>query len=212
MRQFARLFIGILAAALMAVGATSALAQEKAKEQDVTQMVVTVCSKCHGMDGNSESPNYPKLAGQLKVYLLTQLKAFRDQSRKDPDAHIYMWGISQLLDDPMAKKLADYFSAQKPSRGIPGDAQLTAKGKDIYLGGVKDKKVPACVLCHARQGAGIAVFPRLAGQHAKYLVKQIKVFHTDDRPQPGVTITMKAVVERLSDEEAEQVAAYLQGL
>lgn len=173
-------------------------------------MVVTVCSKCHGMDGNSSSPRYPKLAGQHKVYLLAQLKAFRDQSRKDPDAHAYMWGISRLLDDAMAGKLADYFSAQKPTRGTPGDAQLAAKGKDIYEGGIKSKNVPACVFCHARQGVGIAVFPRLAGQHAQYLVTQIKVFHTDDRP--NLALAMKAVVEMLSDEEAEQVAAYLQGL
>lgn len=192
------------------VFAALSLASVHAQGEDVNQMVVTVCSKCHGMDGNSTSPMFPKLAGQHKEYLLAQLKAFRDQSRKDPDAHAYMWGISRLLDDEMTVKLVDYFSAQKPTRGTPGDAQLAAKGKVIYERGIERKKVPACAFCHGQQAQGIAVFPRLAGQHAQYLVRQIKVFHTDDRP--NLAVTMKAVVQRLSDEEAEEVAAYLQGL
>ena len=197
-----RLIVGVLAAL--------SFASAHAQEEDVKHMVVTVCSKCHGMDGNAISPNFPKLAGQHKQYLLAQLNAFRNQSRKDPDAHTYMWGISQLLDDKMAAKLADYFSAQKPTRGTPGNAQLAAKGRVIFEQGIESKKVPACVFCHGQLAQGIAIFPRLAGQDHDYLVKQIKVFHSDDRPNNARI--MKAVVEKLSDEEAEAVAAYLQGL
>ncbi len=198
----ARLIAGILAALW--------LAPVHAQGNDAKQMVVTVCSKCHGTDGNSSSPAIPKLAGQHKEYFVAQVKAFRDQSRKDPDAHTDMWTISARLDDAMVAKLADYYASQNPARGTPGDAQLAAKGKVIYERGIQSKSVPACVFCHGQQGQGIAVFPRLAGQHAEYLVKQIKVFHTDDRP--NLAVTMKSVVERLSDEEAKQVAAYLQGL
>ena len=186
------------------------MATVHAQVQDADQTVVTVCSKCHGIDGNSISPSYPKLAGQHKDYFLAQLRAFRDQSRKDPDAHTDMWAIGGRLDDKMMAKLADYFFAQKPSRGKPGDGQLVAKGKVIYERGIKSKGVPSCSFCHGRNAEGIAVFPRLAGQHAQYLVKQIKLFHTDDRP--NLAMTMKAVVQRLSDEEAVQVAAYLQSL
>lgn len=197
-----RLVVGVLAAL--------SLASVRAQGEDVNQMVVTVCSKCHGMDGNSASPNFPKLAGQHKEYLIGQLKAFRDQSRKDPDAHTYMWGVSQQLNDPMMVKLVDYFSGQKPTRGTPGDAQSAAKGKVIFENGIEGKKVPACVLCHARNAVGIGIVPRLAGQHSRYLVQQIKVFHGDERPV--YARIMKSAVERLSDEEAEQVATYLQGL
>ena len=197
-----RLIAGVLAAV--------SLASAHAQETDVKQMVVTVCSKCHEMDGNAILPNVPKLAGQPKQYLLAQLDAFRDRSRKDPDAHTYMWRISQLLDDNMRVKLADYFSAQKPTRGTPGDEQLAAKGKVIYERGMESTKVPACVFCHGLHGQGIGIFPRLAGQHAQYLVTQIRVFHSDDRPNNA--LIMKAVVERLSLEEAKAVAAYLQGL
>jgi len=199
---FTRLIAGVLAAVW--------LASVHAQGKDVKQMVSTVCSKCHGIDGNSSSPAYPKLAGQHKAYLLAQLKAFRDQSRKDPDAHTDMWAISGQLDDEMSWKWADYFSAQKPTRGTPGDAQLVEKGKAIYERGIQSKRVPACSFCHGQEAQGIAVFPRLAGQHAQYLVQQIRVFHTDDRP--NLAKTMKSVVQKLSAEEAEQVAAYLQGL
>jgi len=197
-----RLIAGVLAAL--------SLASVHAQAEDVNQLVVTVCSKCHGMEGNSTSPTVPKLAGQPKEYLLVQLQAFRDRSRKNPDARHFMSGISQSLDDNMVVKLADYFSAQKPTRGAPGDAQLAAKEKVIFERGIESKKVPACVFCHGRNAQGIGVFPRLAGQHAQYLVAQIKVFHTDDRL--NLALAMKAVVQRVSDEEAEEVAAYLQGL
>lgn len=196
----------LIAGVLAALSLASAHAQEK----DAKQVVIAVCSNCHGMDGNATSPMFPKLAGQHKEYLLAQLNAFGDQSRKDPDAHTYMWEITRRLDDKMGVKLAEYFSAQKPTRGTPGDAQLAARGKVIYEHGVESKKVPACVFCHGQHAVGIGIFPRLAGQHHQYLAKQIKVFHGDDRPNNARI--MKAVVERLSEEETEEVAAYLQGL
>lgn len=197
-----RLIAGVLSAL--------ALPAAYAQEQDAKQLVVNVCSKCHGIDGNSTSPNYPKLAGQHKEYFVAQVKAFRDKSRKNPDAHADMWKVIAELNDEMAMRLAEYFFAQKPARGAPGDPQLAAKGKVIYERGIKSRNVPACVFCHGQNGQGISVFPRLAGQHAQYLVKQIKVFHTDDRP--NLSKVMKSVVDQLSDEEAQQVAVYLQGL
>jgi len=186
------------------------LVSGRAQAQDVKQLVVAVCSKCHGTDGNSTLPRYPKLAGQSKEYLTVQLKAFRDQTRKDFDAHAFMWEPSKTLTDEMISQLGDYFAAQKPAPGKPGNAKLAEKGKVIYERGIESKRVPACAFCHGQQAQGTSKIPRLAGQHAAYLVRQLKVFHGNYRP--GLSVTMKAVVERLSDEEAEQVAAYLQGL
>ncbi len=200
--KFIRLVLGALAALW--------LASVHAQGEDVATIVGTACAKCHGMDGNSTSPKIPKLAGQHKGYLLGQLKAYRDQSRKGADAHAYISGNSQKFDDTMLAKLVDHFAAQKQTRNAPGDAQLEAKGKAIFENGIASKKVPPCVLCHARGAAGMGIVPRLAGQHREYLVKQIKVFHSDDRPV--YARIMKSVVKKLSDDEAEQVATYLQGL
>lgn len=199
-----------LAYLVTAIVSTVSLGSVHAQEEDIRQIAVTVCSKCHGMDGNSTSQKYPNLAGQQKEYLVAQLKAFRNKTRKDPDAHTDMWRIAAALDDATAAKLAEYFASRKPAPGKPADPQLAAKGKVIYERGISSKNVPACVFCHGQNAQGISMFPRLAGQHAEYLVKQIKVFHTDNRP--NLAKLMKSVVEQLSDEEAAQVAAYLQGL
>ena len=186
------------------------LAQLPALGQDANHTVTTVCSKCHGMDGNSTVSRYPKLAGQGREYLSSQLKAFRDHSRRDPDAHTSMWGPTQSLTDGAISDISTYFSTRKPSPGTPGNAKLAEKGKVIYERGIESKKVPACAWCHGQQAQGTPIIPRLAGQHAEYLVKQIKVFHGNYRP--GLAVTMKAVVDKLSNDEAEQVAAYVQGL
>jgi cytochrome c553/cytochrome c5 len=200
--KYLRLVVGLL----LAISLVSARAQG----QNANEMVATLCSKCHGMDGNSINPRYPNLAAQGKEYLVTQLRAFRDKSRNDPDAHAFMFGVAELLNDELIVALADYFSNQKPVRGEPGDPQLAAKGKVIHGEGIASKHVPACGWCHRSDAQGTTVVPRLAGQHAEYLVRQIKAFHQDSRP--GLSATMKAVVQSITDEEAEQVAAYLQGL
>ena len=181
-----------------------------AQEKSARQIIAQVCSNCHGMDGNSISPIFPKIAGQNKDYLVSQLNQFRAQTRKDPDAHAYMWGLTRLLDDKSILAIAEYFAAQKPTPGPVAEAQIASKGKAIYANGIEDKKVPACATCHGTEAQGVAIFPRLAGQHARYIVKQLKVYHTNDRPE-NATI-MQGVVQGLNDDEAALVAAYLQGL
>jgi cytochrome c553 len=220
------------------------------------------------MDGNSNSPRYPKLAGQTKAYLVAQMKAFRDGSRADTDGHFSMWEVAKLLDDEMALKAANFFSAQRTTASIPGDAHpvasgrdeherssksrersacvacharnelddkmalkaadyfstqraqdstpgdanLVAKGKEIYVRGVLDKQVPACAICHAREGRGYAVVPRLAGQHPQYLAAQLKASHVRADGRRKLAVTIETKVDKLSDEEVRQVTAYLQGL
>ena len=195
-----------LAAAFTAL----ALVAPYAQGQDANASVAASCSKCHGATGISVNPRYPNLAGQGREYLVGQLKSFRDKSRRDPDAHVFMWAVGKTLTDEQINKLADYFSSQKPAPGRPADAALAAQGKEIYERGIRNRGIPACGFCHGSQGQGTSQIPRLAGQHAGYVEAQIKVFHHDYRP--GFSFTMKAVVEKLSDEEAKQVAAYLQGL
>ena len=135
-----------------------------------------VCSNCHGVDGNSVSPNFPRLAGQNPGYLATQLENFRSHQRSDPPGFEYMWGISHHLSDDQIKGLAEYFAKQVPQVNAPVDARLMAAGKAIFENGVSDKEVAPCMACHGPQAQGIASFPRLAGQHQDYLVKQLHVF------------------------------------
>jgi cytochrome c553 len=170
-----------------------------------------VCSNCHGVDGNSTSPNFPNLAAQPQTYIVHQLEGFREHSRSDPAGFEYMWGLSRHLTDGQIEGLAAYFSGQKPrGNAVRPDAAQASAGKKIFEGGVPEKSIPACVSCHGDRGQGKDQFPRLAGQHADYVMKQLSVFQrTDERPKGAV---MKVIAHDLTGENMRDVAAFLQGM
>lgn len=170
-----------------------------------------VCSNCHGRLGNSVSPSFPNLAGQVEAYSISQLQAFKSHGRQDPAGFEYMWGLSRSLTEDQIKGLATYYASQKPAKQpLQADAIRIASGKAIFEDGVSAKGVPACVGCHGAQGQGTGAFPRIAGQHADYLVKQLLVFQsTDERPEGSV---MKTVSHALSQQDIENVAAYAQAM
>lgn len=168
-----------------------------------------VCAICHGVDGNSISPNFPRLAGQQATYIEDQLRNFRAQGRSDPAGFEYMWGLSHRLTDDQIKGLAEYFAKQVPGPNAPVDAKLVAAGATIYENGVPAKEAPPCVACHGPKAEGVANFPRLANQHQDYIVKQLQVFQrTEQRPNTPMT----QVAHLLSREDMEAVAGYLQSM
>jgi cytochrome c553 len=172
-------------------------------------MAEQVCSNCHGTGGRSVSPNFPNLAAQQPVYLMAQLKEFKGHNRLDPAGFEYMWGLSRSLSDAQIKGLADYYAAQTPAAPTPtGDATLIAEGKDIFEKGVPAKGIPPCSTCHGPTAQGNEQFPRLADQHADYIVKQLNVFQrTDERPEGSI---MKTIAHDLTPRHMEAVAAYLE--
>jgi cytochrome c553 len=176
-----------------------------------TTLAQQVCSNCHGLTGNATSPNFPNLAGQMEAYFIAQLHGFKSHGRQDPAGFEYMWGLSRSLTDDQIKGLAAYFAAQKPARQpIEGAASRIEAGKAIFANGLSAKNVPACSSCHGAEGQGNGAFPRIAGQHADYVVKQLVVFQrTDERPEGGV---MKVVAHELTRQDIENVAAYVQAM
>ena len=175
-------------------------------DQAASKVAIQVCSNCHGAGGHSTSPVFPRLAGQQELYLVAQMKAFRSKTRGDPEAHNYMWGMATLLDDPMIAALAKYFSAQPPSPGTLGDPVLVEKGRLLYQNGDPEAGVVACAGCHGPNAAGVAIFPRLAGQHAEYIVRQLEVIQRQLRASP----IMHGVIKDLSPSQMRAVAQYLQ--
>jgi cytochrome c553 len=172
-------------------------------------LAAQVCSNCHGLDGNSTSPAFPRLAGQQAAYIVSQLTNFRDHQRIDPPGYQYMWGLSRHLSDEQIAGLADYYSRQTAHRDPAQveDAKQLATGKEIFDKGLPDANVIACSACHGPTGQGMAAFPRLAYQHADYVIKQLNIFQ-NTQGRPGTP--METVVHPLTGPDKTAVAAYLQ--
>lgn len=171
-----------------------------------------VCSNCHGLDGNSVSPNFPNLAAQTEPYVVEQLTSFRKHSRLDPAGFEYMWGLSRHLTDRQIQELAAYYAGQsvKTPAYPTAKPELRDAGRQIFSSGVPGKNIPACLTCHGPEGLGNQQFPRIAGQHADYLVKQLLVFQrTDQRPEGAV---MKVIAHDLTPANIDAVASYLEAL
>ena len=173
-----------------------------------------VCSACHGADGNSAVPTFPKLAGQGERYLSKQLQDIRDGARPIPTM------VGQL-DGKSDQDLADLaaFYASQPASGGQTDPALLELGEKVYRAGVAERNVAACSACHSPMGKGNAPagFPALGGQHAEYISTQLKMYrkgYEDEtgRTNDGDTKIMRTTAFGLSDKEIEAVSSYVAGL
>jgi cytochrome c553 len=177
-----------------------------------TTLAQQVCSNCHGLHGVAVSPNFPNLAAQQPDYLVGELTSFRDRHRRDPAGFEYMWGISRRLTDAQIQDLARYFSSQPPAHApYAGDDAQLAQGRALFSQGAAERGVPACASCHGEKAQGAGGFPRLAGQHADYVVKQLTIFQRsgDERPLGQV---MTVVGHKLTVADIRAVASYVESL
>lgn len=175
------------------------------------QAKAAVCGACHGPDGNSPAPNFPKLAGQGERYLTKQMQDIKSGKR----TVLEMTGLLTNLSDQDLADLAAYFASQKGSVGA-ADPKLVARGEQLFRGGNLEKGLPACTGCHSPNGAGNAAasFPRLSGQHATYIAKQLTDFRKEEagRANDGDAMTMRTIARKLSDEDIAALSSYIQGL
>lgn len=168
-----------------------------------------VCAACHGADGNSMNPEWPKIAGQHASYLVGQLQAYKSGARKNA----LMNGQAMGLSEEDMKDLAAYFTEQEMSAGV-ADPELVAIAEPIWRGGKADTGTPACSGCHGPAGMGnsAAQWPRLAGQHAAYSATQLKLYREGTRAGTANAQMMSQVAKGLTDKEIEALASYMSGL
>lgn len=200
---------------LLHLGATALLgaclppAMAQPSSAQANDIAVKVCSQCHGPGGDGTNPMFPKLAAQQPEYLENQLKAFRAHERAEPEAQHYMWGAaSRDIDESLISAMARYFASQPAPNARPGDPALIAKGKTLFQEGSPQRQIQACASCHGPEAKGNGAFPRLAGQHEQYLLKQLRLIHSAVRKAP----VMHGIIEHLDDADMRAVAAYLQSL
>ena len=167
-----------------------------------------VCAGCHGVDGNSAVPNFPKLAGQDARYLAKQLAEFKSGGRKDPT----MAGMVAGLSQKDMQNLGAYYASQKVNPGIAsGDAVTLKKAERLYRGGDAKNGISACMSCHGPSGHGIPPrFPAVSGQHAAYTQKQLLDFKAGTRSNDSEVMTRIAF--RMSAAEIKAVSEYMAGL
>jgi cbb3-type cytochrome c oxidase subunit III len=173
------------------------------------QAKAAVCGACHGADGNSMAPNFPKLAGQGERYLLKQMHDIKDGKR----TVLEMTGLLTNLSDEDLADIAAYFSSQNGSVGA-ADPKLVAQGEALFRGGKLAEGMPACTGCHnpAGQGNAEAGFPHLGGQHAAYTAKQLTAFREGERTNDGDAMIMRSIAAKLSNKDIAAISSYIEGL
>ena len=168
------------------------------------------CGGCHGFDGNSPIPMYPKLAGQNETYIVNQLKDFKaNTTRQNP----IMMGMAAGVSDADAADIGAYFQAQSVKAAAAFDESKITAGREIYKGGNMQTGIPACQACHGPTGAGTAGigYPQLGGQYVDYTLAQLKAFKNGSRSNDDKAV-MRSIVEKMSEEDMAAVANYIASL
>jgi cytochrome c553 len=186
--------------------------QAAAKPGDATagQAKAAVCGACHGMDGNSTDPQYPRLAGQTESYIARQLVNFKSGIRQNP----IMMGMAAPLTPQDMHDLGAYFATKQSLPGV-ADQALVERGAQLYHEGDPTKGVPACMACHGPDGRGNpgAIYPQLAGQHANYVQATLKAWHdgatwgTDAHAK-----IMPSIAQKLDEKDIAALSSFIEGL
>jgi cytochrome c553 len=207
-----KLFAPYLVAALLAMPAVSSFAAGDAapvKKPDLVSgeaKYTAVCAACHGVDGNSGAPTFPKLAQQHPEYLAKQLQEYKTGIRKNA----IMQGFAATLSADDMMNISYWVGSKQIKPGFAKEKDLVALGERIYRGGVPDRQIAACAGCHSPTGAGIpAQYPRLGGQHAEYTAAQLTNFRDGVRMN---SLQMNQVAAKLNDREIRALADYISGL
>ena len=192
--------------------AAAPAAEAAAKPGDATagQAKAAACGACHGMDGNSTDPQYPKLAGQSEQYIVHQLQNFKSGRRQNP----IMLGMATPLSEQDMHDIGAYFASKTALPGV-ADQALVEHGQQLFREGDVKRGIPACMACHSIDGRGNpgAMYPQLESQHAQYVQATLKAWHdgtswgTDAHSQ-----IMPAIAQKLSTDDIAALASYVEGL
>jgi cytochrome c553 len=178
-----------------------------------------VCTACHGVNGNSNNPEWPNLAGQNAAYVREQLGMFKARKRINE----IMYPIVSTMSEQDFADVAAFFAAQTPS-GLEADPSYWKAGEALYKTGDVARSIPACTACHGPSGQGNAGagYPALRAQHSVYTVKQLQDYLTKNRYRDATdaavvnqtrnSAMMTTIAARLTPEDIRNLASYLQGL
>jgi cytochrome c553 len=199
----------IILASLALMFASSAIVHA-AGDAEAGKTKAAACGGCHGMDGNSAVPTFPKLASQGEKYIVKQLQDFKANANRKNEL---MLGMAAALSEEDMADIGAFYAVQKLAGSAPHDESKLEQGRQIYKGGDLTKGRPACQSCHGPKGGGIAGsgYPQLGGQFVDYTLAQLKAFRDGTRMNDDKML-MRSIVKDMTDEELEAVSNYIASL
>lgn len=198
--------VGTLAALLFLAAAPAAPAAASDLERG-KEVSSELCIACHGADGNSPAPAFPKLAGLQAEYIAKQMYEYLDGKRTNE----MMAPVLEQLKPADIEPLAAWFASQKAAPGKVVDSKLAEAGQKLFVDGNPDSGVPACMGCHLENGLGNPRYPRIAGQYQEYTLQQMLQFKSGARSNDRGRV-MRTIASRMTEEEMKAVAEYIAGL
>ncbi len=165
---------------------------------------VAACVGCHGEGGDSKVLINPNLSKQHPEYIAKQLNHFKDGSRVDPSMTV----VGNNLSTQNILDLEAYFK----SPDVDAKAVVVKKASVAKLNFVGDveagkAKSAVCASCHGVDGnALVPMYPSIAGQHEKYIAKQLADFKAG--PEGRNDPVMAGMVAALSETDMQDLAAY----
>ncbi|NOQ12899.1 MAG: c-type cytochrome [Methyloprofundus sp.] len=210
---------------------------QAAGDIDAGRAKAASCASCHGENGNSMMPLFPKLAAQNEGYLIKQMQAFKDGSRSNASMSAM---VSGLTDQDM-QDIAAFYSAQTvtdnalpqlnpddlddidDNNELTADEKTAAKkalqkqqdtlmalGYDVYRNGDLENEISACIACHGPNGEGNepASFPALKGQHADYMAKTLTDFKAGARSNNPDNM-MHMIAKKMTEKDIKAISYYV---
>jgi len=173
---------------------------------DATAPSVRNCTWCHGTGAQGYTVA-PRLAGQRALYIEAQLRGYAAHIRDNPLSKQYMWGAAANLSPHAIRDLAEYFASLPSKSARDGNRALAERGQAIYLEGIPDANVVACLACHGPAGEGVRDIPRLGGMSYFYLKNRLQDWGRGYHSAPASP--MPLVASTLSPDNIEALASYL---
>jgi cytochrome c553 len=201
---------------------TDAHGEAHAGDAAAGETKVAICAACHGADGNSSDPQYPKLAGQHERYIARHLALYKNAERNNP----IMLGFAAMLSPQDMRDLGAFFASRRVQPGMADDSvigdgphagrKFYQVGESLYRGGDAERGIAACIGCHGPSGRGNPgpPYPAIGGQHASYTAAQLSAFRGGTVHGTGANANevMAGVAKYLTDEEIGALASYIEGL
>jgi cytochrome c553 len=164
------------------------------------------CTWCHGTGAQGYTVA-PRLAGQRSLYIESQLRGYAAHIRDNPLSKQYMWSAAANLRTDMVRDLADYFASLPPKTAHDGHWALAERGQAIYLQGIPEANIVACLACHGPAGQGVREIPRLGGMSYFYLKRRLQEWGQGYHSAVGSPMPLAA--STLGPDEIEALASYL---